>query len=35
MSCIILHCMTGKVFVQIPRKTTQIKTNATLTFEGV
>ena len=37
MSCITLRCITGKVFVQITWKTTQIKSKmiVTLTFEGL
>ena len=35
--CITLHCITGKVFVQIPWKTTQnrFKIIATITFKGL
>ena len=37
MSFITLRCITGKVFAQIPQKTTQNKSKmiATLTFEGL
>ena len=37
MSFITLRCITGKVFAQIPQKTTQNKSKmiATLTFEDL